>query len=186
MLLFPNRRGVVAGALFATLASSAAGAVTPTQGTLGGTSTGTVGISATVPPRVQITGLADFDFSTLDVESDASISKNVCVWSNTSTKGYNITASGSGASSAFTLASGTNTLPYSVQWAGSSGQATGSSLTSGTAKTGLTSTATAPTCGSGPTPTASLIVKITSAQALAAVGSATPYTGTLTLVVAPE
>jgi hypothetical protein len=52
--------------------------------------------------------------------------------------------------------------------------------------TGFTSTATTPSCASGASPTASLMVKFSTAQMQAAVGSATAYTGTLTLVVAPE
>jgi hypothetical protein len=109
----------------------------------------------------------------------------VCVYSNTSTKGYNVTATGSGSASAFTLSNGAATVPYSVEWAGSSGQSSGTGLTSGTALTGLSSTATNPTCSAGPTSTASLVVKITSTN-LQGMQAATTYTGTLTLVVAPE
>lgn len=162
-------------------------AVAATQGTLGTTSQGSVGISATIPARVQITGLSDFTFGTLDPATAASTSKNVCVWSNTATKGYNITATGDGGGSgnAFKLSNGSTTLDYGVQWAGSSGQASGTGLTTNTAAS-FTSAATTPTCGSGASPTASLIVNFSTAQMQAAVGSATAYTGTLTLVVAPE
>src|SRR6185312_11899402 len=93
-------------------------AIAATQGTLGSTSTGSVSISATVPGRVQISGLTDIAFGTVDPTSAASQSENVCVWSNTSGRGYQVTATGSGASNAFTLTDGTNTLPYSVEWAG--------------------------------------------------------------------
>lgn len=159
-----------------------------TQGSLGSTSQGSVGISATIPARVQISGLADFTFGTLDPSTAASTSKNVCVWSNTATKGYNITATGDGGGSgnSFKLTNGSTTLDYGVQWAGSSGQSTGTALTTNTAATGFTSTATSPTCASGATSTASLIVTFSTAQMQAAVGSATAYTGTLTLLVAPE
>lgn len=170
-------------ALFLAVPSAALAA---TQGSLGATSSGTVGISATIPARVQISGLSDFGFGTLDPGSAASTAKNVCVWSNTGTKGYNVTATGDGTASAFTLSNGSTTLAYGVEWAGSSGQSTGTSLTTNTALTGLTSTATTPTCASGPATTASLIVKFSTAQLQAAVGSATAYTGTLTLLVAPE
>ena len=159
-------------------------ALAATQGTAGATSTGTVGISATIPGRVQISGLTDVAFGTVDPMSPAASAENVCVWSNTSGKGYQVTATGSGASSAFTLTDGTNTVPYSVEWAGSSGQASGTALVTGTALGSLTSTATSPTCSAGPTATASLIVKMTAANLQAAVASS--YTGTLTLVVAPQ
>jgi hypothetical protein len=160
-------------------------ALAATQGTLGSTSTGSISIGASVPNRVQISGLTDVSFANQDPAVAASNAQNVCVYSNTSTKGYNVTATGSGASSAFTLSNGAATVPYSVEWAGSSGQSSGAALTSGTALTGLTSTATNPTCSAGPASTASLVVKITTAN-LQGMQAATSYTGTLTLVVAPE
>jgi hypothetical protein len=155
-----------------------------TQGTIGSTSTGTVGISATIPAKAQISGLADIAFGTVDPASAASQAEDVCVWSNTSGRGYQVTATGSGASSAFTLSNGAGTLPYSVEWAATSGQTAGTGLVSGTALTGLASTATAPGCTSGPTSSASLVVKMTAANLQAAVAST--YNGTLTLVVAPQ
>jgi hypothetical protein len=160
-------------------------ALAATQGTLGSTSTGSISIGASVPNRVQLSGLTDVAFTNQDPASPASNAQNVCVYSNTSTKGYNVTASGSGSASAFTLSNGAATVPYSVEWAGTSSQSSGTSLTSGTALTGLTSTATNPTCSAGPSSTASLVVKITSAS-LQGMQAATTYTGTLSLVVAPE
>jgi len=159
-------------------------AMAATQGTLGSTSTGSVSISATVPGRVQISGLTDIAFGTVDPTSAASQAENVCVWSNTSGRGYQVTATGSGASNAFTLTDGTNTLPYSVEWAGSSGQSSGTALSTGTALGSLSSTAINPTCSAGPAASASLVVKMTAASLQAAVASS--YTGTLTLVVAPQ
>ena len=157
-----------------------------TQGSLGATSTGSVSISASVPNRTQITGLSDISFANADPTTAASNAQNICVWSNTSTKGYNVTATGSGAAGAFTLASGAlPVVPYSVQWSQSSGQASGTSLTKAVALTGQVSTATRPTCSSAPATTASLITTI-AATDLQNMVSAASYTGTLTLVVAPE
>lgn len=161
-----------------------AGVAATTQGSAGATSQGSVDISATIPGRVQISGLADIAFGTVDPTAPAAKAEDVCVWSNTSARGYQVTATGSGAGSAFTLSDGTNTLPYSVEWAGSSGQLSGTSLTSGTALAGLTSTAISPACTSGPASSASLIVRMSQANLEAAVASS--YTGTLTLVVAPQ
>jgi hypothetical protein len=160
-------------------------ALAATQGSLGTTSTGSISIGASVPNRVQISGLADVSFANQDPATPAANAQNVCVWSNTSTRGYNVTATGSGAGSAFTLAGGASTVPYAVEWAGSSGQSSGTALTSGAALTGLTSTATSATCASGPGSSASLIVRISTAN-LQTMEAATAYTGTLTLVVAPE
>lgn len=156
-----------------------------TQGSLGSTSTGSISIGASVPNKVQISGLTDVSFANQDPATAASSAQNVCVYSNTSTKGYNVKATGSGAASAFTLANGALTVPYTVEWAGSSGQTSGTALVTNTALTGLTSTATNVTCSSGASSSASLIVKISTAN-LQTMQAATNYTGTLTLVVAPE
>ena len=177
------RQNIACAALLAGALDT--GAVAATQGTLGSTSTGTVSISASVPNRIQLTGLTDVAFTNQDPSTAATNAQNVCVWANTSTKGYNVTATGSGSSGAFTLANGAATVPYSVQWAGSSGAASGSALATGTALTGLISTATNPTCSAGPASSASLIVNL-SAVNLQSMQAATSYTGTLTLVVAPE
>lgn len=177
-----NRRLALATIVSLLAASSASAA---TQGTLGATSTGSVTINASVPNRVQVSGLTDVAFTNQDPSTAASSAQNVCVWSNTATKGYNVTASGSGAASAFTLANAALTVPYSVEWAGSTGQASGTALVTGTALTGLTSTATNASCASGPGSSASLIVKMSAAN-LQSMKAATTYTGTLTLLVAPE
>jgi hypothetical protein len=171
------------GCVLALLADSAASAAT--QGSFGATSTGSVTINASVPNKIQLTGLTDVSFLNQDPTVAAASTQNVCVWSNTSTKGYNVTATGSGAGSAFTLANAALTVPYSVEWAGTSGQSSGTALTSGSALTGLTSVATNATCSAGASSSASLIVKISSAN-LQTMQAATNYTGTLTLVVAPE
>lgn len=170
--------------LLATTLASGAGA-TATQGTLGATSQGSITISASVPNRIEISGLTDVSFLNQDPSTAASNAQSVCVWSNTSTHGYNVKASGSGTSSAFTLSNGSGTVPYSVEWAASSGQSSGTALTAATALTGLTSNATSPDCSSGPTASASLIVKMTAAN-LQTMQAASTYTGTLTLLVAPE
>lgn len=175
--------GVLLSCAAAALCAGQAGAAT--QGTMGSTSTGSVAISASVPGRVQLSGLSDVSFTNQDPSTAASNAQNVCVWSNTSTRGYNVTATGSGTGNAFTLANGAQTVAYNVQWAGSTGQSTGTALASGTALTGLTSTATNAGCTAGPATTASLIVSIPAAN-LQSMQSSLSYTGTLTLVVAPE
>jgi hypothetical protein len=177
-------RALLAGAA-ATL-TLATPAFASTQGSFGATSTGSVTINASVPGRVRISGLSDVNFTSVDPTVNASNAQNVCVWSNTSTRGYTITATGSGAANAFTLANGANpVVPYTVQWAGSSGQTSGTALASGTALTGQTSTATNQDCSAGPVSSASLIVGMGSSTLQGMVAGVT-YTGTLTLVVAPE
>ena len=156
-----------------------------TQGSLGATSTGSISIGASVPNRVQLSGLSDVSFTNQDPATAAINAQNVCVWSNTSTKGYNVAASGSGAAGAFTLANGALTVPYTVEWAQTSGQSSGTGLAVSSALTGQQSTATNALCASGPSSTASLIIKMSTAS-LQSMQAATTYTGTLTLVVAPE
>jgi len=179
------RRFGAMGAATLFACSSFAAQATPVQGSLGGTSQGQITINASVPKSVQITGLSDITFTNQDPTVAAAANESVCVWSNTSTKGYNVKATGSGSSNAFTLANGGNTVPYTVQWAASANQTTGTSLTSGTPLTGLTTTAVNATCSSAPTTTASLIIGITTTNLQTMIGAAT-YTGTLTLLVAPE
>ena len=174
----------VAGLGAALLAAQPA--VASTQGTFGATSTGSVTINASVPGRVRISGLNDVTFSNVDPSANASNAQNVCVWSNTSTRGYTITATGSGTANAFTLASGAlPAVPYTVQWASSSGQSSGTSLTAGSALVGQTSAATNSDCSAGPAASASLVVSMGSST-LQSMTAGVTYNGTLTLVVAPE
>jgi hypothetical protein len=181
-----NRRIV---ALAATLACSVpagqALAATPTQGTLGATSTGVITITASVPNRARITGLTDVSFLNQDPGSAASSAQDVCVWSNTATKAYTLTATGNGASSAFTLSNGTTTVPYSVEWAATSGQSSGTALTAGTATAPPTSGAVNQTCSSAPAASATLLVKISTTD-LGTMTAGSNYAGTLTLVVTPQ
>ena len=116
-------------AMLALACGTAADAAT--QGTLGTTSTGSVSVSVSVPNRVQLSGLTDVAFLNQDPSVAALNAQNVCVWSNTSTRGYNIDASGSGSGCAFTLANGALTVPYGVDWSSSSGASSGTPLTSG-------------------------------------------------------
>ena len=170
---------IMAAAMAGTAAQAA------TQGTLGATSTGSVTITASVPNRARITGLDDVAFTSQDPNTAASSAQNVCVWSNTATKGYTVTATGDGASNAFTLANSSLTVPYSVQWNASSGQSSGTALTAGTASAGLVSTATQQSCATGPSTTSSLVVGI-STNDLGTMQATTTYTGVLTLVVTPQ
>ena len=155
------------------------------QGSLGATSQGSVLITASVPARARISGLTDVTFANQDPGTAASGAQNVCVWSNTATKAYTVTATGSGAGTAFTLTNGTTTVPYSVAWAGSSGQTSGTALTNGTASSSFTSGATHQLCSSGPAASASLVVGISTTD-LGTMSAGADYTGTLTLLITPQ
>jgi hypothetical protein len=177
-------RAIPAALLIATAAASTAYA--STDGQLGTTSTGTVNITASVASRVQISGLRDVTFLNVDPNAAQLDAQSVCVWSNSAGRKYNITATGSGTNKAFTLAStGLNPVAYSVEWAALPGRDVGSPLTASAALAGQISTATAPTCTSGPAKSASLIVKMAEAD-LQTMQAGASYNGVLTLVVAPE
>jgi hypothetical protein len=184
--MFLNRlaRHLPVALLLATAAAGSANAAT--QGSLGPTSTGSVAINASVAGRVQISGLRDVTFTGVDAGTAQSDAQDVCVWSNTAGRKYNIKASGSGASGAFTLSSGALTpVNYTVEWNKLAAQTSGTALANGVALTAQDSVATAPTCASGPTKSASLIVKMDTTNLQNMQAGAT-YAGTLTLVVAPE
>ena len=176
------KKGMVALALLASVETAQAS----TQGSFGATSSGSVNINASVPARVRISGLTDVDLTNSDPSADASVAQDICIWSNTATRGYRVTATGSGAANAFTLSNGAlPVVPYSVEWAGTSGQTIGTALATGSPLTGLTSAATTSNCSAGPASSASLIVKIGTPD-LQVMPATTNFTGTLTLVVAPE
>lgn len=178
------RRSLIATAIACSLFPAMAQAA-PTQGLLAATSTGSITITATIPALVEISKLSDLTFTTLNGNADATLKEDVCVFSNTLTRGYTIKGSGSGASGAYTLVNSSSaTIPYSVAWASSASASTGTALLNGTPSGTLTSTALTPTCGAGSTPTATLIVGIAAIDQGSMVAN-TSYTGTLTLLVTP-
>ena len=149
-----------------------------------------VALFAAAPCRaatVQISGLQDVSFANLNPLVDATRTESVCVFSDTLLHGYNVTARGSGSSSAFTLsASGpAQPLPYTVQWSQSAGSSSGASLTPGAPLTGQTSLAITRTCTLGVVTSATLIVILRSADLQAALAGVS-YSGTLALTIAPE
>ena len=135
--------------------------------------------------NVRLTKLSDVPFGTItNFASDSVSSQSVCAFSASATKNYHVTASGSGTGGAFSLASGSSSLAYDVQWNGASGQTSGTQLSPNVALTGLLSAATQQACNSGPATSGSLIVILrSSAVSSARTGS---YSGTLTLVIGPE
>ncbi len=172
----------------ATLAASSAHAAT--QGTLGTTSTGTANISVTKTVQAQITDLSDMTLASWSIGQGAiQLYSNACIYS--STGNYKVTATGSGTSSAFTIASGSNSIPYSVAWnAGGAGSlaSTGTSLTTNVQSASFSNaTTTSATCNGGGSAndTARVIVNIASSDITAAASSSTPYTGTLTMLITP-
>lgn len=135
--------------------------------------------------KVRITDLSDVNFGIVaNLAVDAIRNQSVCLYADTSTNGYNITASGTGPGGAFELSSGPRTMSYEVQWSSSSGQGSGTQLASNVPLTGQVSGAIHQTCNNGPATSASLIILLRSTDLSSATAGA--YYGTLTLVVGPE
>lgn len=144
--------------------------------------TGLADAPAAAVDRARISGLGDVAFGVINATTDQSTSQSVCAFSTVG--GYSVVATGSGSGGAFTLTSGSATLPYDVLWSASAGQTGGTTLVAGTAVSGLTSLATHQTCNSGPSASASLTIRIRSADLISA--RAGSYSGTLQITIAPE
>ena len=158
-----------------------------TQGTLGATSTGSLDISVKKDARVKISGLDNLIRTAWeDGNGDVVLEDDLCVYSTRVGGAYKITANGSGAASAFEIASGANILPYALKWnAGGLGAlATPTiSLSPNTLSAAFANASTtSPNCASGET--ARLQVSIGAAAMAAAVDGT--YTGVLTLIVSPS
>jgi len=158
------------------------------RSSLFGTSVWLIALGAFAAPlpaaaqSVQITHLSDLGFGTItNVGVDQLQSESVCAFSGVLGGRYTVTASGSGTSGAFTLANGSSQLPYEVQWSGTSGQTSGTNLSSGAALGGQTTLLSCPILQ---TSNASLIVILRAVSLSAA--TAGSYSGTLTIVLAPD
>lgn len=141
---------------------------------------------ASAANRVRISALADVSFGAItNFGADSIRSQSVCLFAKSPPLDqYRITATGSGPGGAFELSSGSDTLAYEVEWSASAGQSTGAPLVANQPLTGQQNTAVADDCSKGPATTASLIVVLRSAALTTATSG--NYTGTLTLLVAPE
>lgn len=169
------KKVAVASTAAALLTGSAFAA---SQGSIGATSTGSIDINAVIPGLIQISNLDDIDLGTWSGSGDMTGNDNNCVWSTT--RGYNLTATGSGASDAFTITDGSNTIAYAVAW--DDVDTTDQAVTTGSALSGQATDALTTNCAGGDTAN----VTVTVAEADAAAAPAGTYSGTLTLVVAPE
>lgn len=135
--------------------------------------------------NVRITKLSDVAFGAIgNLGADAVSSQSICIFANTATRGYQITASGSASGGSFALSSGSSLLDYEVQWNGAPSQSSGTQVSPNLTLSGLTSSATQQTCNAGPATSASLILILRSSVLSSA--RAGSYSGTLTLLVGPE
>jgi hypothetical protein len=149
------------------------------DGDLDGTSTGTVDINLTKSDLVKISGLGAVDME-LQSDGNAIGSTTACIHRAGATA-YNLTATGDGASNAFTITDGTDITPYSVGFV--AGTSAAVALTSGTALPSLVASATVD-CAAETGANVTFNVEISSADYLAAPAGAS--TGVLSLLVSPE
>ena len=143
----------------------------------GGTETRTsfVTVNLTVTPLIRIFDLNDITFP-LFTGANLVASDTVCVYRN-GPGTYSLTPTGSGAGGAFSLSFGPSTMPYSAAW---NDGAINSPLTPNTLLPGqLNATVTNTTCANA---TLTLTILATDMNT-ATYGN---YSGTLTLIVAPE
>lgn len=135
--------------------------------------------------KVRITGLGDVAFGSIgNLGADSVRSQSLCLYSSSTTNGYNVTAIGTGPGGSFQLSSGSLSLPFEVQWSSSAGQSSGAQVNPNVPLTGQVTTATQQTCGSGPATSASLIVVLRSSTLSSAMAGT--YNGSITLLVGPE
>jgi len=181
--MFDRFRQFTGAALVGALAGLAPAAMAADQGAIDATSEGSLEVTLELPELVRISDLDDIDLGTfagaaLDGTDD------VCVWSTT--RAYSITATGDGGGGSFTLTGNTSGVPldYAVEWAENAGQTSGTTLSTGTVLSGRSTTATSTDCNGGNDNNATVIVAVADDD-LAAV-PADSYSGTLTLLVAPE
>lgn len=156
-----------------------------TQGTLGTTSTGTVGVSITIPALVQISSLSDIALGTPS-SYPATGNTTACIYSNlvSPAGGYYVTATSLNASAgAFRVVNSGNFITYSAYWNNTSAATQTTALTSGT-KTAVQTggSATSVTCGG--TPNANFNVSFSATQIQAA--SPASYTDTVTVLITPS
>lgn len=171
--------------LVLALAGASLFAEAASQGTKGNTSVGSAQVSSSVPNKIRISGLTDLNLGEWSgIGGQTGTIPDICVWS--STRGYNLTATGSLAGGEFGLVNDTDAtyeVPFSVTWDDGDGDAV-DSLTAGSNVAGLSANSKTNGCNNPDDVTASLGVTITEANLEAVIAG--NYAGTINLTVAPE
>jgi len=173
-------RKSIIGLAAVALISMSGSAFAATDGTVGSTSTGDLDINLVIPNLIQVSSMSDIDLGSWNGSGAKTGSDTICVYDN-SGGNYNATFTGNGSGSAFTLSDGSHTIAYTVTY---SDGGIASAVTSGTALTGQTGADQSSfTCATGGL-NGTITVEVPQANMEAA--AANTYSGTLTMVVAPE
>lgn len=181
-----NFRRITAAAALAAVVMMSQGAAAATQGSLGSTSTGTVGVSVTIPQKYRITSLTDITLGTYSGTGDLTGNDDVCVYTNDATKAYHvlITDSSSMTPSGFGVqnAGATASIPMTVAWNSATGTSGNAAVTYNSSLAGSNANSTSVTCATGGE-SANLQVTLAAADLQAAPADA--YSTTLTIVIEP-
>lgn len=154
-----------------------------TDGVVGGQTTGVASIAVTVPELIRITGLVDFNLGTYSGTGNINRNDNISIAGNdkSSAPTYRVTAFGTGTASAFSIASGTNTISYRVFFNDKVGTGGAAEMTSGVpliGRTGIHKSFSTTSDNSN--------YRIHIAESILRNAPAGLYSGVLTLVVEPE
>jgi hypothetical protein len=139
-------------------------------------------ISITIDETVAISNLAaTIGFGTWDGTGAEQMADDLCVWSNDGSPGQcsiDLTTD----NGSMVLQQGAETIPFTVAWANTSGQTTGTNVPYNSATNFTMSATTTPTCGGGDN--SSIVIDILEADLAGAPASATAYDAVLTVTVA--
>jgi hypothetical protein len=150
------------------------------DGSLGPVSTGSINISASIAPRVQISAPTDMVFDHLG-KATTSISQRLCLSSNWAPGSFVVSAIGSGDGGALVISNGYQSVGYTVRLAAHESVIP---IDNGQAGVKLGAATSPEECEQG-TGAAALIVGLDAAR-LHEVSTGAPYIGALTLIIAPE
>ncbi len=155
-------------------------ALAATDGSVGATSTGTSTISLTIPKLIRARSFSDFSLGTYSGTGDLNANDDLNISTNY-TGTYRVTATGSGAASAFTITNGTQTIAYNVFYNDATGITGRVAATTGTP---ITAQSGALKPLSTATLNANLSIQLLETNIQAVDNGA--YTGVVTLVFQPE
>ena len=138
-----------------------------------------LGIQSANAQLVRISGMDDFAFGSWSGSGNLTSSSTVCIYRSSGGGNYSVTASGSGAGSSFTVASGGSTIAYQVRW-----KQVGNSFSTLTASSPSSFAGASSSLTCGGSDNAEMEVQFSAANLGAA--SAGSYSGTLTFIIAPN
>ncbi|MDF2444827.1 MAG: hypothetical protein K0S46_63 [Moraxellaceae bacterium] len=141
-----------------------------------------VTLSVVIPAIIRVSNINDLVLGTFNGVSNMVASDTICIYKNGGAL-YGVTATGSGAAGAFTVANGASVAPYTVTWQDNVGTVALSAGVQAASRGNANTVST--TCGGGATDNATVTVTITAASLLGAMQPGL-YSGVLTLMVIPQ